>query len=59
MSSNNGIEQAVSDVGSIVTFNVSAYLDTISFTFFTQLVLVALEDFTLLCNLLAAGANFR
>lgn len=59
MPSNNGIEQAVSDVGGIVSFNVSAYLNSIGFKFFTQLALVALEDLTAVYNLLAAGVGFR
>lgn len=59
MPSNNGIEQAVSDEGGIVRFNLSACLDSIGCKFFTQLALVALDDFMLVYNLLAAEADFR
>lgn len=58
MPSNNGIEQAVSDEGGIVRFNLSACLDSIGCKFFTQLALVALADF-MVYNLLAAEADFR
>lgn len=59
MPSNHGIEQAVSDEGSILRFNLSAYLDSIGFKFFTQLALEALDDFILVYNQLAAGVYFR
>lgn len=59
MPSNNGIEQAVSDEGGIVRFNLGTCLDSISNKFFAPLPLVAPDDFMLVYNLLATGVDFR